>query len=70
LIPILIKATIEYVGERRYLVGIVDGKVARLAPVESALEPANKSRPAIATQPHSPENPHKGPPEIRERELA
>jgi hypothetical protein len=39
-----LNATIEYVGDRRYFVGIVDGRIARLAPVESALEPANTPR--------------------------
>jgi len=65
-----LNATIEYVGERRYFVGIVDGKVARLAPVESAQESSNTCPPALAAQPQSPENAHIGPPEIRERKLA
>jgi hypothetical protein len=65
-----LQATIEYVGGERYFVGIVDGKIARLGPVESERESGNPVRPAASTQTASPENESLVSAELRKRKLA
>jgi hypothetical protein len=48
-----LRATIEYMGGKRYFVGIVDGKIARLGPVESEQESVNADRPALFRTPRT-----------------
>ena len=64
-------ATVEYANGNRYIVGIRDGKLTRLASVEPATGSENTgSRPAIATSIPAPQTARSNPPGVRKRKLA
>jgi len=64
-------ATIEHNDGNRYIVGIKDGKLTRLAEVESLIgSEGARSRPAMQTKATAPQPANSNPPGVRKRRLA
>ena len=64
-------ATVEHADGNRYIVGIKDGKLARLEQVESLIGSEGVgSRPAMPTKATAPQTANPNPPGVRKRRLA
>jgi hypothetical protein len=64
-------ATVEYANGNRYIVGVRDGKLTRLASGESVTGSEDAgSRPALATKIPAPQTAHPNLPAVRKRKLA
>jgi hypothetical protein len=66
-----LNTTVEYANGNRYIVGVRDGKLTRLASVEPAAgSEETRSRPATATSIPPTQTAHPNPPGVRKRKLA
>ncbi len=64
-------ATLEHTDGNRYIVGIKDGKLIRLAKVESLIgSEGSGSRPNMPTKATAPQTANSNPPGVRKRRLA